>query len=634
MGGHLHLQKRGSMWYWRRRLPSQSTGSTCITLSLRTTDRVRASIVARRLTAESDHMFDDIANDLLSPDDARAWLGHVLTAELLRARRSRIEMAITGAGEPGICKTYDHAKAHAWRIMARHGLDTELTVSLEAELREAGLSLPDISMVRLALERNASQLTDEIDSGKMIEAFRTLRPAAPALRGIAVAELAKILMEARAAAWSQLEGPDGLQIASDLAQKLAATVGGFTAELTAPPASPRHPDPCCDEKKDAAGPAVPVIRAAASDEHPSSDIPEVDPTLAAVVDRLCNVKAAESVSVGTRKQYRSCAELFSRITGITDVRNVRQRHLSTFRDTLLKMPKHYARSAKNADRPIADILRDAKSLPQDEVGLAIGTVNRHLEHIRLFCVSAAASGLNLAEKLDVSDLRLADKSGKRDRDKRAAFHQDELERLFTHRIWTGCRSAARRNDPGQMVIKDGLYWLPILGAYSGARREELAALRVEDIQQDEGIWFISIAENKNRDVKTAASIRNVPIHRRLIDLGFLDHVARHRNGTGDLFPELKPANHVHGHGKKYGDRIDHAWRVALETALDGNPRDLCFHSLRHYISDCLQRDPEVKQKAQDDLLGHESSGTGNRVYGEPTPLADLKAAVDRLPAVI
>ena len=169
----------------------------------------------------------------------------------------------------------------------------------------------------------------------------------------------------------------------------------------------------------------------------------------------------------------------------------------------------------------------------------------------------------MPEKLNPKRLRVAEE--KRDRDKRSSFRAAELEQLFQHTIWTGCSSETRRNHPGDLVIRDGLYWIPILAAYTGARREELAALTVNDIQDEVGIDFIDLAENVNRGLKNFSSVRRIPVHHRLIELGFLNHVKRIRKRGGDLFPELRPIGYSKDDkSKKYGDRIHYAWSEALK----------------------------------------------------------------------
>lgn len=72
-------------------------------------------------------MFDDITKGSLSTKDARSWLKHVLGQELSRVRQAQVETILLSTGDEGICQNYDYAKARAWKMMAQHGIATEIT---------------------------------------------------------------------------------------------------------------------------------------------------------------------------------------------------------------------------------------------------------------------------------------------------------------------------------------------------------------------------------------------------------------------------------------------------------------------------------------------------------------------------
>lgn len=75
--------------------------------------------------------------------------------------------------------------------------------------------------------------------------------------------------------------------------------------------------------------------------------------------------------------------------------------------------------------------------------------------------------------------------------------------------------------------------------YHGMRRGEICQLRKEDIQIDSHTsrpYFFVRALNKDQTVKTTSSIRKVPIHQFLIDLGFMEWV---NSSNGRVFSELK-----------------------------------------------------------------------------------------------
>jgi integrase len=64
-------------------------------------------------------------------------------------------------------------------------------------------------------------------------------------------------------------------------------------------------------------------------------------------------------------------------------------------------------------------------------------------------------------------------------------------------------------------------------AYTGDRINELAQLRKEDVQAENGVPFLGITggTEKGHEIKTSASRRKVPVHRALVAEGFLKFVA-------------------------------------------------------------------------------------------------------------
>ena len=87
-----------------------------------------------------------------------------------------------------------------------------------------------------------------------------------------------------------------------------------------------------------------------------------------------------------------------RITGIDDIRQVRQRHIAQFADTLLiDMPRNYGRSRRDLDRPMREIIAMARLLPESERGLNGATINRHLTALHGIFHFAKARGMLPAE---------------------------------------------------------------------------------------------------------------------------------------------------------------------------------------------------------------------------------------------
>lgn len=123
--------------------------------------------------------------------------------------------------------------------------------------------------------------------------------------------------------------------------------------------------------------------------------------------------------------------------------------------------------------------------------------------------------------------------------KQRAFTAQELKRLFEG---PEMKSFA-------MVEQDHCkFWLPLIGLYTGARVNEICQLIPQGhIRQEAGIWLFDFTEDGEgddrirRSLKNAPSVRTVPIHPHLIELGFLDYVESvKRSGSKLLFPSWVP----------------------------------------------------------------------------------------------
>ena len=162
-------------------------------------------------------------------------------------------------------------------------------------------------------------------------------------------------------------------------------------------------------------------------------------------------------------------------------------------------------------------------------------------------------------------------------------------------------------------------WSCWLAAYTGARRSEIVQLRKEDIKIDEktGRHYILITD-KAGSVKTESAIRQVPIHQKLIDEGFLDYVKASQELK--IFPTLDPETltkwfPVFRDGLGIAQRNDYGERKV-------------FHSFRHsFITSSRRADNSVDKVQQ--VVGHEKtlSGQTDR-YSHRYDLVDVLNVVD------
>lgn len=349
--------------------------------------------------------------------------------------------------------------------------------------------------------------------------------------------------------------------------------------------------------------------------------------IADVVTRMSATHARTGrANAKTLTQMRVIADLFCEITGLDDVRDVRQTHLAKFVATLDRLPPAYRRSAAERDKPIMAIIAEAEASGV-KCGLSVATVNRNLVHLGKVLKAAQAEGLRIDPSVNPSLLRrFSKRAAKDDRD---PFTPDEVRQIFGAPVWTGCKSARRRRKPGDVIVKDWLYWVPLIAAYSGARREEICGLETADIEDEDGIPIFRIRVNARRGIKNAQSERRVPIHSHLIELGFLDYVRDQRERKrAHLFHDLKRKSAE----SQIGDSIDYMWRNIQADRLGPQPRKT-FHSLRHYAVQGLRAESDVEKHIRAELFGHLVGDIEDDRYGGRAPVATLRAAVEALPRV-
>ncbi|KTT37010.1 integrase [Pseudomonas oryzihabitans] len=207
--------------------------------------------------------------------------------------------------------------------------------------------------------------------------------------------------------------------------------------------------------------------------------------------------------------------------------------------------------------------------------------------------------------------------------RRKDYTADELGTIFRSPLFTAEGWRPARKDYGK-----ALYWLPILMYYTGARREELCQLRASDVQQDEGIPFLSILgladdDDDGRTVKTESSRRRVPLHPDLLALGFMDY---HKGlpSNGQLFPSL----HADRQGY-YGRNIGKTWRSYLQDVVALESSAMPSHGFRHTFK-TLSRQVGIPEDVHDAITGH-SDGSVSREYGG-MPLSRMLEELQRYPS--
>lgn len=93
------------------------------------------------------------------------------------------------------------------------------------------------------------------------------------------------------------------------------------------------------------------------------------------------IKRVEGIEEKTLRQYRAFAALFEMLTGIDDITKVTQTVAKSFRADLNWLPKSWGKSPKDIHMTRNEVQAKSDALPPEKIGLSVGTINRHLEHL-------------------------------------------------------------------------------------------------------------------------------------------------------------------------------------------------------------------------------------------------------------
>ncbi|MDP9902137.1 site-specific integrase [Variovorax ginsengisoli] len=225
---------------------------------------------------------------------------------------------------------------------------------------------------------------------------------------------------------------------------------------------------------------------------------------------------------------------------------------------------------------------------------------------------------------------------------RDKMSDEDLAKIFSQEWWVDGRG--NRTAQGRFhAYRPHYYWAPLLALYVGGRLNEIAQLYVDDVNVEGVVPYIDFNLNgadkvdsdgvdagltSDKSLKTISSARLVPIHSRLIELGFLDYVAALRaSGHQRLFPELK-FDKKKGYGKAVGSWFNERF-LGIRLKMERNGMKT-FHSLRHNYATALGA-ADVPTSDKSDLMGHaRSQPLVESRYGKGAALLTMKSHIDKL----
>lgn len=315
-------------------------------------------------------------------------------------------------------------------------------------------------------------------------------------------------------------------------------------------------------------------------------------------------------TTATAKANRLWAERFVEMAGDRPMDSYGKADAREFKNTLLSLPPNWT---KNKDLEKLSMKEAAERAAEGNLAPMAGkNVNKVLGFLRAFWNWAKANYDDVpSNPFDGLNVKISGKA----RDERHPFTLAELSSTFRSPIYKGCQSVRYHNSPGDLIPSEqGIYWVPLVGLFTGCRSGEIIQLRTEDVKNDGDIAYIDVTdEGEDLNLKNSGSRRRIPVHKTLKDIGFLQFVERQRKKKQKrLFPDLPKAadgTYSTAYSAKFGNTL---------KALGIKHDRISFHSFRHNFEDAC-RNSRIPLDFVNALQGHAQQGMagryGNGLYG-------------------
>ncbi len=616
---HLHLTRRGAVYYFRARLPrtlAHVLGQASLAVSLRTKEAAPARRMARRCSAALDRLEAMLLNAPSKFPPSKLQLRLVLEAMFNRilsegeakrdndmegGRYSANRKAVPNLPEDESEWT-DEQYAAFWNWVDYHEEHPET----EAEFREVDAKVNATNRIREDLDTALAALGLPMDRDT---------PQYEALARDATRVVARAYA-IEAERWQGRYTSDQ-DIPSFVAQKYpldSPLLRTWTTRLNQ------------DE-------AVFLSR-----------------TIDEVARHFARFRQEQGISPKTKSDDDLARRYFVDLVGDKQMQDLTPEDGQKFANQLLRVPRDYGKGlyrrmtprqaialADRLEQEIAAADNDQQLIAVESHRLTAAEARRKVErmrkktankHLTFFTslwrsplVPRSLRGMNPFEGT-LYKKRLIDTETAR-RGTRVPFTQDELKTLFASSIWNGCRRPFHQEIAHQKRLTPWKYWCPLIALFSGLRREEVARLRKDDFDVSNGVWLLRIQATHDRRLKSKAAIREVPVHSTLIALGLRDFVDG-LSSNAPLFPDLRPT----GAYKEYGEQLG-KWFRTYRQARDLYSPHTDFHSFRHSFVSGL-RDAGVPVDLIALLVGHEYGGVTASVYGRQVSILQKRDAIEKL----
>ncbi|MGF7401867.1 site-specific integrase [Campylobacter concisus] len=263
-----------------------------------------------------------------------------------------------------------------------------------------------------------------------------------------------------------------------------------------------------------------------------------------------------------------------------DITTISRDDLLKFRNTLALIPTKLNQKAKYKDKNLEQIIRIGKN----DAKLSQVTIQKYM--IRVVQFFKYCYNSDYISKSIVNDLNVKVEINPMER-KVLPYSKEEANTIF--KIVQNFKETNK--SPSNRISANDLYYITMIAAYSGMRINEIVQLRARDIVQHNNVLCFSINRDDGKSTKNINSIRLVPVHSKLIELGLMEFVKQRASANKSIF-------------KVSNKDFSEIFRSQIQRKLISSDKQKTFYSFRHYFIDTLVQQ-EVEPNIIAQIVGHE-----------------------------
>jgi integrase len=297
------------------------------------------------------------------------------------------------------------------------------------------------------------------------------------------------------------------------------------------------------------------------------------------------------------------------VLGDVPINSVMRKHVEEYRNILLKLPSNINKKVEYRNLSLTEVINLSPTQT-----LSTATIKSYIEVASTFYKWCRLNQYTLFNPFESLKVKKPNNS-KKDSQERDIWEPEQLRTMFSTEIFTSLK-----------YKHPHYYWLPLIGLHTGARMNEICQLYLSDIVKiEDGLFFHITEEFTDQKLKTPNSKRLVPVHSKLMKLGFVDYVdAIKKNDEDRLFPVL--TNIRDGYSKNASTWFAR-YRKKYELNIVDRKQD--FHSFRHNVADYFKQNdvPETQVAA---VFGHANQKITYGRYGKDLKADKLISLIEKL----